>query len=387
MKLTWLTALIACWFVTQAQPSINTNKKGGGYTFTIQKIIAAPPVKNQFKSGTCWCFSTNSFVESELLRMGKGNINLSEMFVIRNMYIQKAEHYVRYHGMANFGDGGEPHDVINAIREYGMIPYEVYTGMPPGQDKPVQNEMNEVLKAMLDVMIKIPDGSLNPNWKQAFIGALDGYMGAPPQSFNYQDKAYTPKSFAQSLGVNPDDYIEITSFTHHPFYAPFILEVPDNWASALVYNVPLDELQRIAESAVADNYSVDWACDDSERGFSFKNGLAIVPEKNYEDMSPSERDSLFVAPSSEKLITPEVRQEAFDNLTTTDDHGMQIIGMARDQIGHSYYLVKNSWGTGQNDLGGYLYCSVPYFLYKTTCIMINKHALPKDIAAKLGIKL
>ena len=368
-------------------PPINTNKKNGGYTFKISKIIEATPVKNQNKSGTCWVFSTNSFIESEIMRMGHGKVDLSEMYVVRNMYIQKAEQYIRYQGHTNFGSGGEPHDVINAVREYGLIPFSVYSGMPAGQVKPEHNEIDAVLKAMLDAMLKLPDGKLNPNWKAAFIGALDGYFGTPPANFTYQGKNYTPQSFAQAMGVNPDDYVELTSFTHHPFYSSFILEIPDNWSHQLVYNMPLQDLKRVVDNALDNNYSVGWAMDDSERGFSFKNGLAIVPEKNFEDMSQAERDSMFMQPSAEKEITQANRQEAFDNLSTTDDHGMQIVGYANDQTGKPYYYIKNSWGTERNDLNGYLYCSVPYFLYKTTAIMVNKHALPKEIASKLGIKM
>lgn len=387
LKYALCAALWACIIIASAQPTINTNKKGGGYTFTISKMIGATPVKNQFKSGTCWVFSTNSFIESEIMRLGHGQINLSEMYVVRNMYLQKAEHYLRYQGNTSFGDGGEPHDVINAIREYGIIPFEVYSGMPAGQVKPVQGEITDVLKSMLDAMLKLHDGSLNKNWKAAFTGALDGYFGTPPATFTFQGKTYTPQSFAKSLEIDPDDYVEITSFSHHPFYAPFILEVPDNWANGQAYNVPLQDLLRIADNAVNENYSVAWASDVSEKGFSFKNGLAIVPEKNYEDMTQAEKDSMFTKPLPEKEINQANRQEAFDNLSTTDDHGMQIVGMANDQLGYRYYVVKNSWGTDKNDLDGYLYCSVPYFIYKTTAIMVNKHALPKDLVDKLGIKM
>ena len=378
---------IACVTTAYAQPSINTNKKGGDYTFTISKMIECTPVKNQYKSGTCWVFSTNSFIESEIMRLGNGKVDLSEMYVVRNMYIQKAEHYIRYQGNAGFGSGGEPHDVINAIRQYGLIPFSAYPGMPNGQTKPVHNEMDAVLKSMLDAMLKLPDGKLNPNWKAAFIGALDGYLGTPPANFTYQGKNYTPKSFATAMGINPDDYVELTSFSHHPFYSTCVLEVPDNWANYPFYNVPLQDLKRVVDESLGSNYSVDWASDDSEKGFSFKNGVAIVPEKNFEDMTQGERDSMFMKPSLEKEINQANRQEAFDDLSTTDDHGMQIVGYANDQTGKPYYLVKNSWGTDRNDLDGYLYCSVPYFLYKTTAILVNKHALPKDIANKLGIKL
>ncbi len=383
-----LPALLFAVLQTQAQlPNTCTNKKGGGYTFTKEKEIQCTSVKNQYRSGTCWCYSTQSFMESELMRMGKGNYDLSEMFVVHNMYIQKAEHYMRYQGLTNFGPGGEPHDVLNAIREFGIVPKEVYSGFPAGQDKPNHNEMDAVLKAMLDQMIKTPDGKLNPNWRQAFIGALNGYMGTPPESFTYQGKTYTPQSFAKSLGIEPDDYIEISSFTHHPFYASFILEVPDNWANSEVYNVPIEDMKKIVDNAIANNYSVEWASDVSEKGFSFKNGLAIVPAKDYEDMTQAEKDSIFARPSDEKAVTQEMRQEAFDNLSTTDDHGMQIMGTAKDQKGNNYYIIKNSWGTDKNDLEGYFFCSTPFFMYKTTSIMINKHALPKDIAQKLGVKI
>jgi bleomycin hydrolase len=386
-KSTLIVFLLGLVLVISAQPSINTNKKGGGYTFTISKMIQCTPVKNQYKSGTCWVFSTNSFIESEIMRMGNGKVDLSEMYVVRNMYIQKAEHYVRYQGTTNFGSGGEPHDVINAIRQYGLIPFSVYTGLPAGQTRPVMNEIDAVLKGMLDNMLKLHDGKLNPNWKAAFIGALDGYMGTPPANFNYQGKNYTPQSFAQAMGVNPDDYVEITSFSHHPFYAQSVLEIPDNWANQPEYNIPLQDLKRVVDFALDNNYSVDWAADVSEKGFSFKNGLAIVPAKDYEDMTQAEKDSMFTKPGPEKEINQANRQEAFDNLSTTDDHGMQIVGYANDQTGAPFYLVKNSWGTDKNDLDGYFYCSVPYFLYKTTGILVNKHAIPKDIANRLGIKL
>jgi bleomycin hydrolase len=369
-----------------AQPSISTNRRGGGYTFSLTKTIDCTPVKNQYKSGTCWAFSTNSFIASEAMRLGRGPVNLSEMYLVRNIYLQKAENYLRYQGHTNFGSGSEPHDVIRAMRQYGLMPYASYPGMPAGQVKPVHGEMDEVLKAMLDAMLKLHDGSLNRHWKAAFTGALDGYLGSPPATFEYEGKSYTPQSFAQWLGLDPDDYIELSSFTHHPFYTSFILEVPDNWANGQVYNLPLDELQKVVDNAIDNNYSVSWAADVSEKGFSFANGLAIVPEKSYENMTQAERDSMFARPGREMNVTQAVRQEAFDNLSTTDDHDMQIVGRATDQTGAPYYLVKNSWGM-TNDLDGFLYCSLPYFSYKTTFIMINKHALPKDIAHKLGIKL
>ena len=382
-----MVALLAGILSLCAQPKINTNKKNGGYTFNITKMVNCTSVKNQFKSGTCWSYSSQSFLESEIMRQGKGPVELSPMFVVRSSYIQKAEHYMRYQGNTNFGEGGEPHDVINAVREYGIIPKEIYSGMLPGEDKPRHGEMNSVLRAMLDAMLKLPDGRLSPAWKQAYLGTLNAYMGTPPDIFTYEGKTYTPQSFAKYMGINPDDYIEITSFSHHPFYTQFIMEVSDNWANSQIYNVPLEDFRKIADNALQNNYTIEWGSDVSEKGFSFKNGVAIVPEKDYDDMTHAEKDSMFTKPDKEKSISQALRQQAFDDLSTTDDHGMQIVGMAKDQAGHDYYLVKNSWGTDRNDLDGYFYASVPFFLYKTTSIMVNKHAIPKDIAEKMGIKL
>jgi bleomycin hydrolase len=368
------------------QPDIpTTNKPGSNYKFTIVKDNAATSVKNQFHSGTCWCFSTQSFLESELLRMGKGEIPLSQEFVIHSMYLLKARNYIRYTGKAQFDDGGEPHDVINAVRLFGIVPATVYRGMPDDMDKPEFSEMNSVLKAMLDAMLKLPEGHLNSNWFAAFQGALDGYMGAPPTEFNYGGKSYTPMTFAKYLGINPDDYVEITSFTHHPFYSKFILEVADNFENGEAYNVPLDEFQKIADNALMNGYTVEWGADVSEPYCDLRSSsLAVVPDMEVGSMTKSQKDSMFTNPVPEKKITQDMRQKAFDNLATTDDHGMQITGIAKDQNSNQYYIVKNSWGTA-NYCKGYDYVSVPYFLYKTTCIMVNKNAIPADIRKKLGI--
>jgi len=247
-------------------------------------------------------------------------------------------------------------------------------------------EMDAVLKAMLDEVNKLHDGKLNPNWFAAFQGALDGYMGVVPTQFVFEGKTYTPQSYAKSLGINPDDYVEITSFTHHPFYSKFILEVPDNWANSEVYNVPLDELHQIADNAIQSGYTIEWGADVSEPGCSpSKFSLAIVPQMEIGKMtSPAARDSIFMNPVAQLNITQELRQQAFDNLTTTDDHGMQITGMAKDQNGDEFYIVKNSWGT-TNYCKGYFYVSAPYFLYKTTSMMVNKNAIPPAIRKKLGL--
>ncbi len=366
-----------------AQPV--ANKKNGGFKFTAEKEITYTPVKNQYKSGTCWSYSTLSFLESELARAGKPVVDLSEMFIVRNTYSIKGEKYVRMQGTINFGAGSEFHDAINILRLKGVVPEQAYP--IKGSSKPELTEADNVLKSMLDQMIKVPNnGKLSPNWKEVYENVLDGYYGKLPETFDYNGKKYNPKSFASELGLNADDYVAIGSYTHHPFYTKFILEVSDNWSWGEVYNVPLKEMQQIAENAINNNYTVAWASDVSEFGFSHKNGIAVVPLKNKEDMNQAEKDSVLNYPTDEKIITQELRQEAFDNLSTTDDHGMHIVGSAKDQNGKRYFKVKNSWGIESNDLGGVLYVSEAYFNYKTTSILVNKRALPADIAKKLNIK-
>jgi bleomycin hydrolase len=376
-----LAAGVASLFSQELPAQLN------GYKFTVQKQLGATSVKNQFKSGTCWVYSANSFFESELMRMGKGQTDLSEMFVVHAGYIDRAENYIRRQGAAAFGQGAETHDVLNLMRKYGIVPKSVYSGFPEGQDKPEHNEMEAVLKAMLEAVNKVPDGKLSPQWKKAYIGALDGYMGTPPETFTFNGKQYTPQTYLQSLGLNLDDYVPLTSYTHHPFYKPFVLEVSDNWSNGSFYNLPIDELTKIVDNAVEKGFSVVWAADVSEKTFSAKEGLALWPEKPWEDLSQAERDSLWKAPGKEKIVTQEERQRGFDELTTTDDHGMHITGAVKDQNGTKYYAVKNSWGTAKikKELGGYQYVSQAYFRAKTMSILVHKDAIPANIRQKLGL--
>lgn len=360
-------------------------KKIGGFTFTTIKELKATPIKNQNNSGTCWDFSGTSFVESELIRMGKGEYDLSEMFNVRNAYVDKAEQYVRWHGSTSFSAGGEFHDVMNVIRDKGLVPKEVYPGLLEGDKLPFHYEMDGVLKAILDELIKNPNGKLSPVWHKVIEDVLDDYLGKYPEKFTYQGKSYTPKSFAKELGFNPDDYIEITSFTHHPFYEQFILEVPDNWALAKEYNVPLNDFARIIDYSIMNGYTVLWGSDVSDEGYSFKNGVAIVPVKEWSDIDKKEKDTIFNHPVPQRIITQEMRQKAFDNYSTTDDHGMHILGIVKDQTDQKYYKVKNSWGVKKSDYEGYLYASESFILLESTSIMVNKNAIPKDIAKKMGI--
>jgi bleomycin hydrolase len=366
-------------------PAQELPKALNGYQFNLLKQLPGSSVKNQFKSGTCWVYSANSFFESELMRMGKGNIDLSEMFVVRAGYIERADNYVRRQGAAAFGQGAETHDAIAIIRKYGILPQEAYSGFPPGQDKPVHGELEAVLKAIVETVAKTHDGKVSPLWKKAYIGALDGYMGTPPEKISVGGRSFTPQEYFNSLGLKLDDYVPLTSFNHHPFYQPFVLELSDNWSNGQFYNVPIDDLSLIADNAINKGFSVVWASDVSEKTFSAKEGLALWPEKMWDDMSAGERDSLWKTPGREKWVTQDERQSGFDELTTTDDHGMHITGQMSDQNGTKYYIVKNSWGTVKKEMGGYLYVSQPYFRAKTVSILVHKDAIPQAIRQKLGL--
>lgn len=385
MKKMFRILLPALGFGTMAMAQVPTsNVANSTIRFTIEKDLLNTEVKNQNNTSTCWSFSTLSFIESEILKAGKPAVNLSEMFIVRHVYLQKAANYLRMHGHTNMGPGGAFHDVLSVIKEYGIVPETVYPGNPYQGFKHDHSELDAAIKAYLDVLVK-NEHKISDRWKMVVNGMLDAYLGKLPEKFDFQGKSYTAKSFADFLGVKPDDYIEITSFTHHPLYKPFVLEVPDNWSWSSVYNVNLNEMQEVADYAIANGYSVAWGSDVSERGFSFKNGLAVVPQKEYESAAEMEKDSIFLKPITEKTITPELRQEAFDDYTTQDDHGMHIVGSAKDQTGKRYYIVKNSWGADRNHTKGYFYCSAPFFLFKTTSIMVHRNGIPKGILAKLKL--
>jgi bleomycin hydrolase len=374
-------------------------KADTGYVFTVVKELPATSVKNQFRSGTCWSYSAIAFLESELLRLGKDTFDLSEMYCVRYCYSDKAKIYVRFQGKHNFAGGGAAHDVTYVLKNYGIIPEEAYTGLTIGEDKPIHAEMDGILSAYTDAVIKNPNKKLSPVWHQGFNGVLDAYLGKVPEKFTYKGIEYTPKSFADMLGLDPNDYVEITSYTHHPFYSKFIIEIPDNWLMDEVYNVPMDEMMQIIDNSIMNGYTLVWGADVSEKGFSWKNGVAIVPDKKapelagleqakWDKMTDAEKEKLlfkFDKPVPEKKITQEMRQQEFDNFQTTDDHGMQITGIVNDQNGNEYYTVKNSWGGDEQKYKGFLYASKPYVQLKTMDIMVHKNAIPYEIRKKLGL--
>ncbi|PHK24319.1 aminopeptidase [Nostoc linckia z16] len=356
------------------------------FQFTDVVNIENTPVKNQGSSGTCWSYSANSFLESEMIRMGKKPVEISQIYTARNAYIEKGKNYVRMHGAISLGDGGALHDVINMYRKYGALPQSVYTGLNYGTANNKFAEMGAMGEAVLAAAVKNPNGELSPAWLKAYTAVIDSYLGTVPESFDYNGKKYTPQTFAKDvIGINPDDYVELSSFKEYPLYSKFVLMVPDNWSLDQVYNVKLNELTDVIDNALRNGYTVGWAGDVSEKGFSWKNGVAYIPTKNFADMTPEEKEGLFKGPQAELEITDDVRQKAFDNYNTTDDHGMHIVGISKDQNGKEYYIVKNSWGA-TNDYKGYMYMTKNFVKYKTTAILLNKGGLPKEISKKLAIK-
>jgi bleomycin hydrolase len=355
-----------------------------GYVFTPKKMLAATPVKNQSHSNTCWSFSAISMLESELLRTGKGEYDLSEMFIVYHNYLRKADKFVRMHGTVEFAGGGENNDVTDVIKTFGIVPEKAFTGMKPDEKEHNHTEMDKLLRAYVDGIIKNGNQPISSVWMSGFEGILQSYLGNLPENFKYQGKDYTPASFAASLGINPSDYVLVSSYTHHPFYESFVPELPDNWSWGKAYNVPLDEFEGIVDNAVANGYTVGWASDVSDKGFNFKKGVAIVPAFNEKEATQLDWDNAFISPAKEKTVTQEMRQRDFDNYSSTDDHGMHITGTATDQNGNKFYFVKNSWGT-ENPYKGYIYVSEAYFRLRTTVIFLNKNAIPEVTRKKLGI--
>jgi bleomycin hydrolase len=403
MKKILFIAAIASTFTAVSQSNFETNKEGSEYKFKVLKDIEATEVQSQGRTGTCWSFSSLSFFESEIIRLNNGKHNLSEMFIARNAYIGKAENYLRMYGTFTFGPGGAFHDIPWVIRRYGIVPEEVYRGLNYGDTVHRHAEMEAILGATVKELAKKPqNGTLTPVWKKAYTGILDAYLGDLPDNvedftFNYQGKEYTPMSYTKSLGLDMDNYISLTSYTHHPFYSKFVLEVQDNWAMQSGYNLPLDEFMEVMEQAIMNGYTFAWGADVSEKGFGYRDALAILPEdestikkkgrdnKHFSDAGAAKISNAFSTPVKERNVTQDERQIAFDNQETTDDHGMHITGLVEDQKGTKYFIVKNSWGKS-NECDGYFFASFPYVKYKTMNILVHKDALSKNMKKKLGIK-
>jgi len=343
------------------------------YSFQLDHGVDCTAIKSQGQTGTCWSFATSSFLESELMRMGEQDPDLSEMWIVRNIYKDKARNYVLRQGKANFSQGSLSHDAIAAVKKHGLVPEAAYSGLTENQTIHNHSELAAVLKGMLDGLLK--QKRLSNKWMKVIESTLDIYLGEAPEKFEYNSKQYDAKSYAKKSAINPDDYVSITSYTHHPFYESFVLEIPDNYSNGSFYNVPINELLAVVDNAVEKGYSVAWDGDVSEKGFSAKEGMAVLPEDE-------KRKDLYSKPGKEKEVTQEMRQETFESYSTTDDHLMHLAGIAHDQTGTKYYLIKNSWGE-ISDYKGYLYMSDAYARLKTVAVMVHKDAIPKDIAKKM----
>lgn len=346
----------------------------GQYDFTEVKKVGCTNVKSQDRTGTCWSFATTSFLESEIMRRGKGSPDLSEMFVVRNIYKDKARNYVLRQGKANFSQGSLSHDVFRAIDMAGVVPESEFSGLNGGK-KHNHSEMEAALKGMLDGILK--QKRLSKSWQKAVDCVLGVYIGTAPEQFVVNGKTHTAKSYAADLGIKSSDYVSITSFTHHPFYEKFILEIPDNYSNGSFYNLPIDELTAITENALKMGYTVAWDGDVGEKGFSAKEGIAVLP-------ADEKREDLFKKPGKETAVTQAARQENFESYATTDDHLMHLVGSSKDQNGNPYFIIKNSWG----EIGpfkGFLHMSKPYFKMKTMAILVHKDAIPKGIKERMSL--
>ena len=402
MKKILISMLLSAFALSgMAQEATTANDSTEGFRFTTIDSIAITPVKDQNRSSTCWSYSTIGFLESELLRMGKGEYDLSEMFVVHHTMLDRAEYSVRMYGTAEFAPGGSAYDVIYCLKNYGMVPQDAMPGIQygstPADTLPVHAELDAVAGGVVKAVTNSGLKKLTPVWKKALTAVYDTYLGDCPKTFTYNGKEYTPKTFAEELGLNADDYVSITSYTHHPYYTTFALEVPDNWRMDQMYNVPMEEMMAIIDNALANGYTLAWGADVSEMCFTRK-GLGVVPEEEKAvDLTGSDaarwlglsatdkREELTKKPLPEKTITQEMRQAAYDSWENTDDHGMQIFGTAKDQNGKRYYMVKNSWGTKKSEYKGIWYVSEAYMQYKTNDVLVHKNAIPKNIRKKLGL--
>lgn len=384
-----LLTLVLCVLLLATMP-VSAKKKSTPEPYTFKMIHKIPhtPVKNQYWTGTCWCFATVSYLESETLRLGGPELDLSEMYVVRHTYPRKADNYVRLHGHANFEQGGQSHDVLEQVARFGIVPEADYPGMRINEKRHNHGEMVSILQGVVDGVLKRRGRKVTPRWMEALEAVLDVYLGTPPGSVDYNGEKLSPREFASKIArIKPEDYVEFTSYTHHPFWKRIRLEIPDNWTYNDEYcNLPMNDLMRIVNHALENGHSIAWDGDVSEKFFSSrKTGLGLVPLKDWDDMTREEREKDLKEPMAEKEVTQAMRQETFENFTTTDDHLMHIVGLARDQRGRVFYYTKNSGGTVDRKYGGYVYMSEPYVRLKTICVMVHKEAVPRDIRDRFGL--
>ena len=395
MKKLLSVATLSLFCISGMAQEVKDNKKEG-FEFTVVKENPITSIKNQNRAGTCWSYSALAFIESELLRMGKGEHDLSEMFIVHNTYLDRADKAVRTHGDVSFSQGGSFYDIIYGMEAFGLVPEtEMRPGVMYGDTLSNHNELSAVSDAVVAAIAKGKDNNNKLLWKKAIEAIHNIYLGERPEKFTYNGKEYTPKSFYESLGLNANDYVSLTSYTHHPFYSSFVLEIQDNWRWAQSYNLPIDELMEVFDNAIMKGYTIAWGSDVSENGFT-RNGIAVLPDADkaqelsgsdmarWLKMKPEEK-KLNTKPQPQKWVSQEERQLAYDNYETTDDHGMQIYGIAKDQLGNEYYMVKNSWGES-GTYKGIWYASKAFARYKTMNIVVHKDALPKHIAKKLNLK-
>ena len=390
MRIKTILTLSACLLAFSATAQVATE-----YEFTTIKENPVTSIKNQYRSGTCWCFSALSFIESEILREKGDSVDLAEMFVVGKSYRDRAVKYVRLDGHLNFAAGSSFGDVLHVIKDYGIVPETEMRGKNYGTEMPEHNELDSALKGYVSAIASNPNKKLTTAWLNGFDGIVSAYLGEYPEKFEVAGKTYTPEQYRDYLGINVDDYVNLTSFSHHPFYSQFIIEVPDNWRWDTAYNLPIDELMEVMYHAIENGYTFAWGSDVSEKGFT-RNGLATMPVEQKKAAAGSDQEK-WVGKAKEEnkeevktelpeeiVATQEMRQDAYDRKTTTDDHGMHIYGLAKDQNGNKYFMVKNSWGeTGKYK--GIWYASDAFVRYKTLNVVVHKDALPKSIKKKLGI--